>query len=508
MRIIAAVSLVALASCTTVEQPPQANASGQSTYSAGPAACSSLNGQTVAGAVLETRWVAAAGELPAFCEASAILRPVAGSNIGVVYRLPENWNGRVLGIGGGAWLGNTTLQAATAGLRRGYATMQTNGGHTSTQPWGNEWTSNPVQAEDFSHRAIHEMTRAGKQVAAAYYGRPHQHAVYSGCSTGGRMGLMEAQRYPADYDSIIVGAPVYTLQVQTSAVLRNQVFASSRGAAGFSPEQLAMVERAALARCDGNDGLVDGIINDPASCNFDPRELMCSPERREGCLSPQQVRALDTLYTGIRASDGSWMMHPMRKGGESAWGAFNRADGAGQNADPTRGGGLMGLQPVIFGTRAVDWNAFGDADYLAVRNSPFAAMYEAKNPDLSAFFARGGRLMLWHGENDAGPSPVLSEDYVRAVLERNPRSATSRQFAYYTLPGVGHCAGGPGADQVDYLAAMEDWIERGSPPERLIGTKTDGSLTRPHCAWPTVARYRGSGDANDPASWTCVARSL
>ncbi len=502
MRTLAAVSLLALASCSTLSgQAPEANPI------ATLSACSSLAGQTISGAQIETRWVDAAGGVPAFCEASATLQPVSGSNIGVVYRLPADWNGRVLGIGGGAWLGNTTLQAASAGLRRGYATMQTNGGHSSNQPWGNTWTSNPVQAEDFSHRAIHVMTRAGKQVAATYYGRPHDHAVYSGCSTGGRMGLMEAQRYPADYDSIIVGAPVYTLQVQTSAVFRNQTFAASGGAAGFSEADLQLVQGAVLAQCDAADGIADGIVNDPGSCGFRPERLQCSGAKTAQCLAAPQVAALQTAYDGIRASDGSWAMHPMRRGGESAWGAFNRADGSGQNADPSRGGGLMGLQPVIFGEQPVDWTAFTDANYLTVRASPFAAMYEAANPDLSVFFARGGRLMLWHGENDAGPSPVMSEDYARAVMERNARTATNRQFAYYTLPGVGHCAGGPGADQVDYLAAMEDWVARDTPPDRLIGTRADGSITRPHCAWPNVARYGGTGDANDPASWTCTPRS-
>ena len=185
----------------------------------------------------------------------------------------------------------------------------------------------------------------------------------------------------------------------------------------------------------------------------------------------------------------------------------NRTDGSGQNADPSRGGGLMGLQPVIFGAQPVNWSAFTDANYLTVRASRFAAMYEAGNPDLSAFFARGGRLMLWHGENDAGPSPVMSEDYAHALLARNSHTATSRQFAYYSLPGVGHCAGGPGADQVDYLAAMEDWVARDTPPDRLIGTRQDGSITRPHCAWPNVARFAGNGDANDPANWTCSPRT-
>lgn len=495
MRILAAsasLAALALASCTTAD-----TAAPIETMLVGADACAAM-----ATGSMETSWIAAADGLPAFCEVSTTLHPVEGSNIGVVYRLPENWNGDVLGIGGGAWLGNTTLMAARDGLLKGYATMQTNGGHLSTNAWGNEWTINPVQAEDFSHRAIHAMTEAGKRVAASYYGQPHDTAIYSGCSTGGRMGLMEAQRYPADYDAVIVGAPVYTLQVQTSAVFRNQTFAQP--GAAFTMPQLQMVQDAAIAACDANDGLADGLINAPDTCTWQPRTLQCQPGESEGCLSPQQVDALTALYNGRRAADGSWMMHPMRRGGEASWGFFNRADGAGQNQDPTRGGGLMGLQPVIFGARAVDWEQFSEANYMTVRNSDFAAMYEAKSPDLSAFFERGGRLMLWHGENDAGPSPVLSEDYARGVYATNPEAG--QQFSYYTVPGMGHCAGGPGADQIDYIGAMEEWLESGEAPDRLIGRKADSDLVRPHCAWPNVARYDGSGDANDPANWSCVSR--
>jgi feruloyl esterase len=180
---------------------------------------------------------------------------------------------------------------------------------------------------------------------------------------------------------------------------------------------------------------------------------------------------------------------------------FVGVGGQGTTADPTRGGGLVGLESVIFAGQPVDWDNFGDADYLTVRSSDFAEMYEAKDPDLSRFFESGGRLLLWHGESDPGPSPVLSTDYAREVVSTNPEA--DERFRYFRLPGVGHCRGGPGADQVDYLAALDQWVETDSPPERLIGNNASSGITRPHCAWPNVARYSGSGDANDPASWQC-----
>ena len=500
MRILATVSLAALAlsACTTPSDPAPTG------LAASADRCATFNAAVLGTSDATSQWVPAAGTTPAYCEVSGFLSPAAGSRIGVVIRLPEQWNGKLLGIGGGGWAGNVTLAAASDGLAKGYATMQTDGGNPGTDVWANSWVSErPESAIDFSHRAVHTMTVAGKAVAAAYYGRAHERAYFNGCSTGGRMALMEAQRYPDDYDAIISGAPVYTLQTQTSAVFRNQAFAAGGGAGAFSAEDLQLVQTAVLAQCDARDGLADGIVNDPASCDWQPSTLQCTGAKTATCLSAPQVAALQSVYDGRRASDGSWAMLPMRRGGEASWSFFVGTNGTG--VDPSRGGGLGGVYPIA--NPGVEWNMLGmtERDYLAVRNSPFAALYEARNPDLSAFFARGGRLILWHGESDPGPSPVATLDYAQAVTAQNPEAAD--QFRYFTLPGVGHCRGGPGADVVDYVAAMDDWVENGRAPDRLIGRNMQSGITRPHCAWPNVARYRGEGDPNDPASWSCSARS-
>ena len=184
---------------------------------------------------------------PSIAGVTAALSPVNGSNIGVVYRLPASWNGKVLTFGGGGWVGNIALQTASEGLRKGYATLQTDGGHPIGNVWDNAWAANPVAAADFSYRAIHETTVAGKQLVAAYYGQPHRRAYYQGCSTGGRMGLMEAQRYPDDFDAISAGAPVYTLQTQTSAVLRGQTFARNQGGCTAADLKLARPRRSTPA---------------------------------------------------------------------------------------------------------------------------------------------------------------------------------------------------------------------------------------------------------------------
>ncbi|MEN7537034.1 tannase/feruloyl esterase family alpha/beta hydrolase [Aurantiacibacter flavus] len=501
-ELAASISLATLALTACSPAEPEAEASALIATSAD--ACSAFDVSTLGTGEGTATWVDAAEGLPAHCEITATLSPVEGSAIGVVYRLPSEWNGKLLGIGGGGWAGNVTIEAAADGLAKNFATMQTNGGNAGTNVWANDWVAEkPVAAEDFSHRAVHEMTVAGKQVAASLYGTAHESAYFNGCSTGGRMALMEAQRYPEDYDAIIAGAPVYTLQVQTSAVFRNQTFAQDDGAAGFTPVELQLVQDAALAACDGNDGLEDGLINDPRACTFDPAKLQCTGEKDESCLSGPQVNALKQVYSGQRASDESWSMFPMSRGGEAGWSLFMATDGSGE--DPTGGGGLGNLFPLFFERgESPTLASLDNSDYLAVRASPFAEIYEAKSPDLSAFFERGGKLMLWHGESDPGPSPVGSTDYALQVLGANPQA--NDQFRYFLLPGVGHCQGGPGADLVDYLGAMDEWASGGTAPERLIGTKDDGSLTRPHCAWPNVAHYKGEGDTNNPASWTCEPR--
>jgi feruloyl esterase len=193
----------------------------------------------------------------------------------------------------------------------------------------------------------------------------------------------------------------------------------------------------------------------------------------------------------------------MSRGGEAGWAAF--VGTAGDGRDATNGGGLGGLLPLIFGSRPVTLAGLTLEDVQQVRRSEFAQMYEAKDPYLAPFFRSGGKLLLWHGESDPGPSPVATNDYFRAVLARAP--AARSQARYFLYPGVGHCAGGPGADQVRLLDALEAWDETGQAPDVLIGTKANGSLTRPHCAWPNVARYKGTGDANDQASWQCVPRA-
>jgi feruloyl esterase len=458
-------------------------------------------GNPIGGDYVGARWVAAANGLPAYCEVRAVLTPVAGSTIGVMYRLPASWNGKLLGLGGGGWAGNITLGAAMPGLRAGYATAQTDGGHAQTGAWDNAWSAAPEARTDFAYRAINRMTIAGKALVKAFYGKVQDKAYFQGCSTGGRMALMEAQRFPEDYDAIIAQAPVYSLQVQTSAVLRNQTI---RAAGGFTAAQLKLANEAVLKACDAKDGIADGVIAAPRQCNWSSSSLACKPGESPGatCLTGSQVSALETLYAGIRTKKRAWAMLPLSRGSETGWAPFIATNGSG--TDQASGGGMPGLAKVLFGDRAVDFNAFdADKDVTEARESAFGRAYEAANPDLSAFIARGGKLLLWHGESDPGPSPVGTIDYFQSALKQSKGANGSLRL--FLAPGVGHCAGGPGADQVDYLAALDSWVTSGTAPETLIATKADSPVKRKLCAFPNVARYSGTGDPNDPASHACEA---
>jgi feruloyl esterase len=486
--------------------------------SGGPAACSAL---TATRAFKDTmissaRMIGADAEskTPAYCEVSGVITPVKGSQITVVYRLPEVWNGKFVGLGGGGWAGNLTLDrsgarryTSAANLALGYATGQTDGGHSGTEPWDTTWAANPQSVTDFSYRAVHLMTTVGKAVVARYYGQPQKRAYFQGCSTGGRQGLMEVQRFPDDYDGVISGAPVYTLLTQTSALVRNEVFAPS--GASLNAAQIDRLHEASLAACDAQDGLKDGIVTDPRACTFDPAVLQCKDGAPTAdCLTAAQVAAVRSVYTGLKTADGRIASYPLSRGGEGGWSRFMAAapvPGA-KTGIGDAGNGLGGLRKALFGNPDYDLRAFAaERDLAKVRDSEFAASYEAKDPDITPFIARGGKLLLWHGLDDPGPSALGTIEYYESVRQttgaKTPALETGLRL--YLLPGVYHCRGGPGADGFESLAALDRWVESGQAPDNLIASREDGKLSRPLCRYPTLARYKGSGDPGAAANFEC-----
>ena len=491
----------------------------QAAYAAGsPAACEALS----APGTFEHTTVTAAKvvpadrgrHLPAFCEVTATVKPVEGSNITVVYRLPESWNGKMLGLGGGGWAGNIRLETAAQGLSNGYATAQTNGGHDVDNVWDTAWAVNPEAATDFSYRAIHVMTGIGKQVVAKHYGEPHKRAYFQGCSTGGRQALMEVQRFPKDYDGVIAGAPVYSLTTQTMSVVRNQIFASTD--ANLTEAQLKHLNQAALAACDGGDGLVDGIVTDPRSCAFDPGALQCADGQKDAtCLSARQLKAVRSLYAGTKTSGGDTVSYGLTRGSEAGWARFiSTSTQANRDSFLTgaAGAGLGGLRAQVFGDPSFDLPAFNpERDYRTVRASPFAAEYEAKDPDISPFVNSGGKLLLWHGMDDPGPSVLATIEYYEqmkattAAKVRAPATSLDSSARFFVLPGVYHCRGGPGADEFDSVTALDRWVEQGRAPTAMKAKRSsDGALSRPVCQYPALPRYNGKGDPSLAESFRCT----
>ncbi len=456
----------------------------------------------------------AATKTPAFCEVTGVISPAPNSRITVVYRLPESWNGKLVGLGGGGWAGNLAIDrsgarqyAAAANLAKNYATAQTDGGHPMTDPWDTSWASNPESVTDFSDRAVHLMTTVGKAVVTRYYGKPQTRAYFQGCSTGGRQGLMEVQRFPDDYNGVISGAPVYSLLTQTSALVRNETFAAP--GATLTAGQITRLHDAALAACDAQDGLKDGIVTDPRACAFDPATQQCQDKApTPDCLTAPQVAAVRSVYTGVKTADGRTASYSLSRGSEGSWARFITVPPVpGPKAGSgDAGNGLGGLRQTLFGDSDYDLKAFdAERDLQKARNSAFAALYEAKNPNITPFIARGGKLLLWHGFDDPGPSPLGTIEYYETVRQASgPQApALDASLRLFLLSGVYHCRGGPGADGFDSLAALDRWVESGHAPDDMIATREDGKLSRPLCQYPTLARYKGSGDPAAASSFEC-----
>jgi feruloyl esterase len=492
----------------------------QSAAAAPQTACSELAeaGRFPETVVSSARLVGAndAAKTPEFCEVVAILSPAAGSHIGVVYRLPTPWNGKILGYGGGGWAGNIRIETAALDLARGYATMQTDGGHPSPIPFDASWTApggkpNEAALNDYAWRAVHTMTERGKQLVSAYYGRPEQKAYFEGCSSGGRMGLMEAQRFPNDYDGIISGAPVYSLRVQLAEIYRDWIFAQP--GAAITPAQIGLIHRAVLATCDEQDGLKDGILTEPGMCRFDPAVLKCGPgQAGDQCLTEPQITAVRREYEEVRGPDGQVDIFPFTRGSEPGW-----LQSINISADPAKTATArdLDLRMVMFGDPNFDFATFDPIrDTPRARSGAFAKYFEAVNLDLHPFLDKGGKLILWHGLDDQLPSPWGTVAYYKQVESTTGAPEVHKDVRFFLAPGVMHCGGGPGANSFDMVAALDTWVEHGDAPERIVGVRTRSPfgppdktpltpMSRPICAYPALPRYVGKGDPNDEHSFVC-----
>ena len=456
-----------------------------------------------------------------FCRVAGVSSPEADSEIRFEVWLPpaDDWNGRFQGIGSGGSAGAIRYRQLAAAVAGGYAAVATDNGHTSTSGFDGSWSlGHPVRLVDFGYRAQHEATVAGKAVTRAYYGRDADFAYFVGCSQGGHHALMEAQRYPDDYDGIVAGAPAnYWIGLMTAELWAG--LATTRDPGQDLPRaKLPVLGAAVMAACDGLDGLEDGLIDDPRDCDFDPGVLQCEGEDAADCLTAGQVAAARAIYAGpVRPSTGESLFPGYALGSEH----FAAPDGLGGWArywsGITEPGGSTAqfMQYSVFEDPDYDLKRFDfDADWDRANNrrlgndETLASALNAIDPDLSAFKARGGKLISYHGWADALITGHYAVQYYENVLNAmGGLPETTDFYRLFMAPGVAHCRGGPGPDRFDAVTALERWVEQGAAPDRLIASKVvDGEVrrTRPLCVYPQVARYDGSGSIDDAANFACV----
>jgi len=444
--------------------------------------------------------VASAGKLPASCKVAATLRPTSDSEIRIEVWMPEQaaWNGKYEGTGNGGWGGSIDEGALASAVARGYAASSTDTGHTGGS--ASFAMGHPEKLIDFGYRSIHAMTVAAKALIAAYYGEPQKLAYFEGCSSGGRQALMEAQRYPEDYDGIIAGSATNNWTKMMFGRIWVGQATLSDAASYIPPAKYPVIHRAALAACDAMDGVKDGVIDDPRKCRFDPGVLACKQGDGPGCLTAAQVTAARRIYSpATNPRTGEEIFPPMERGSELVWGRL-----------------AGGPEPIQLATDYFKYVVFEDAQWnfktlnfdgdVAKAMQRDGGVLSATDPDLRPFFARGGKLIQYHGWTDQQVMPENSIHYYESVLASVGKKADA-SYRLFMAPGMNHCGGGNGPNKFDMLSALEAWRERGTAPDAVVASHaTDGKVdrTRPLCPYPEVAKYTGRGSTNEAANFVCA----
>lgn len=465
-------------------------------------------------------------EMPAFCRVHGTVTPVPGSKIGFELWLPEvGWNGKLQMFGNGGYSSKISYGNLGEQLKRGYAALGTDTGHRGDDP--SFATGYPEAIVDWGHRAVHASVVSAKPVVSAFYGRPARKSYFAGCSTGGHQALIEAQRYPDDFDGIIAGDPGHN-RTHLNAGFLWQFVANHRKAPDTSsiipPNKLAAISAAALKACRGRDGGLanDNFLTAPEACDFQPKDLLCKAGDNPDCLTDEQAQALAKMYGGARnLRTGETIYYGWPKGSENS-GRVNPALPGwslywADPADASQPARSNFWKVWAFEDPNWDWRQFDFDAGMKTVDDKLAGIINAMNPDLSRFRAAGGKLIQYHGLADPVVPPRDSIDYFEAAQRSAagstsaPTDQTADFYRLFLVPGMEHCRGGEGPNVFDAQGALERWVEHGIAPQRIDATKfvqdrpTEGvALTRPLCPYPQTARYSGSGDANDGANFACA----
>lgn len=435
--------------------------------------------------------------MPAFCRVAVTITPVPGSEIKVEVWMPSaGWNGKFVGVGNGGFSGAIWYVAMADPLRLGYAVAATNTGHDGDQADASFAVDHPEKLNDFSWRAVHEMTVTAKAIIAAHYGRSARHAYWIGCSTGGRQGLKEAQRYPTDYDGIVAGAPANNwIPLMAYSVNAQRVMTDST--VRLTARHLSLIKAAAIAACDAKDGVTDKVVEDPRTCGFDPATLQCKAAGAQDCLTEKQLAALRSIYAGIvNGRSGATLIPGPAPGGEPMLRFFvPRVFPIGANF----------FRDLVI--RDPSWTVASfnvDRDLGRALAEDRAELMTTKT-DLREFVGAGGKLLLWHGWTDVMIPAQNTIDYYQGALAASG-SGAGDAVRLFMVPGVDHCSGGEGTFVFDMLEVIDAWVERGRAPERIVAQRPvqgGAPRSRPLCRFPQIARYRGTGSTDDERNFEC-----
>jgi feruloyl esterase len=476
------------------------------------AACAALVSQTGYEFSITTAVVVpAAGGVPEFCRVTGLIQP----DIQFEVSLPAVWNGRVYMIGNGGYAGEQLdapprVAATRAALTRGFATAQTNTGHEAAIEPLATFAVSRQKFLDYAYRAIHLTAVTAKRLAQVHYGIAPRRSYFNGCSTGGRQGLISAQRFPADFDGIVVGAPVLSFSGTMISYVHNQ---RALAAAPISVAKLKLLADAVYSKCDAVDGLKDGLIDDPRRCAFNPSNDLprCGAEGGGACFSAAEVAALEKIYGGV-VRNGAPLIPGWPIGAEV--GAQNAASGAwvpwmiaapdGRPIETLFGETFFRYMAFGRSNPSYDWLTFSiDSDYDKL--APARAALDATDPDLSRFQARGGKILSYYGWADPALNPMMGVEYYESVLAKMGRPTTDF-YRLFMVPGMFHCSGGVGTSTFDAVTPLIQWVERGIAPATIPASRiVDGKpvRTRPLCPYPEVAKHKGSGSIDEAVNFSC-----
>ncbi len=437
--------------------------------------------------------------LPAFCRVAATLTPSSDSDIRIEVWLPvAGWNGKFQAVGNGGWAGSIPYPAIATAMAAGYAAAGTDTGHTG----GNAdfALGHPEKLIDLGYRSIHEMTVQSKVILNAFYGSPAKYSYYNGCSQGGRQGLAEAQRYPDDFNGIIAGASAIDQMRMHGARTALSLAVNKSPDSVIPRSKYAMINEAVLNACDDKDGLKDGVIENPGQCKFDYSNLTCKGDDAADCLTKGQVESAKAMTTPVKdpKTGKTLFAGHLMMGSELGWNTLGGPQPLALS--------LSGMQNVVFQDKSWTPAQMDIAvDIERAARSAGGAM-ETHDPNLKPFFDRGGKLLMYHGWSDQQVTPLNSVTYYEEVVKTVGKSQASNSIRLFMMPGVNHCSGGPGTDTFDKVKVMEEWVEQGKAPTRIVASHSTAGIvdkTRPLCAYDQIAKYNGSGDPNDAANFTC-----